>query len=96
VIGVGTAFDAGNAPIGQIQLAANESRAVHFVWNTGRFAPGRYQLLMRLVVPGSITQPTPQGSVLLESPASASIVAQTHFTGSITADPPCCARARTP
>lgn len=88
VIGAGTAFDAGNAPIGQIQLAANESRAVHFVWNTGRFAPGRYQLLMRLVVPGSITQATPQGSVLLESPASASIVAQTHFTGSITANPP--------
>jgi hypothetical protein len=88
VIGAGTAFDAGNAQIGQIQLAPGESRQVRFVWNTGRFAPGSYQLLMRLVVPGSITQSTPQGSVLLESPATASVVAQTHFAGSVTADPP--------
>jgi len=56
VIGTGTAFDSGGAPVGQIQLNANESRAVRFVWNSGRFAPGRYQLLIRLVAPGSITQ----------------------------------------
>jgi hypothetical protein len=88
VIGAGTAFDSGGTPIGQVQLNANESRAVRFVWNTGRFAPGSYQLLIRLVAPGSITQATPQGSVLLERPAAASVVLQTHFAGSITANPP--------
>ena len=88
VVGTGAAFDAGGAPIGQIQLNASESRAVRFVWNSGRFAPGRYQLLMRLVAPGSITQATPQGSVLLERPAAASVVSQTHFAGSIIANPP--------
>ncbi len=88
VVGTGGAFDAGGAPIGQIQLNANESRPVRFVWNSGRFAPGRYQLLMRLVAPGSITQATPQGSVLLERPAAASVVPQTHFAGSIIANPP--------
>ena len=88
VIGTGAAFDAGGAPIGQIQLNASESRAVRFVWNSGRFAPGRYQLLMRLVAPGSITQATPQGSVLLERPAAASVVLQRHFAGSIIANPP--------
>ncbi len=88
VVGTGAAFDAGGAPIGQIQLNASESRAVRFVWNSGRFAAGSYQLLMRLVAPGSITQATPQGSVLLERPAAASVVSQTHFTGSIIANPP--------
>ncbi|HKB62266.1 MAG TPA: carboxypeptidase regulatory-like domain-containing protein, partial [Burkholderiales bacterium] len=88
VIGTGAAFDSGGTPIGQVQLNANESRAVRFVWNSGRFAAGNYQLLMRLVAPGSITQATPQGSVLLERPAAASVVSQTHFTGSIIANPP--------
>ena len=88
VVGTGAAFDAGGAPIGQIQLNASESRAVRFVWNSGRFAPGRYQLLMRLIAPGSITQATPQGSVLLERPAQASVVSQTHFAGSVSANPP--------
>ena len=88
VIGTAGAFDLGGLPVGLLQLAAGETRSLRFTWNTGRFGAARYDFLIRLVAPDSITAATPQGSLLLERPATASVVAQTHFSGSITANPP--------
>ena len=88
VIGSAGAFDETGTPVSQLLLAAEETRALRFTWNTGRFAPGRYDLIVRLVAPDSISAQTPQGSLLLERPASASVTAQAHFTGSVTANPP--------
>ncbi|HWM43540.1 MAG TPA: carboxypeptidase regulatory-like domain-containing protein [Burkholderiales bacterium] len=88
VIGTAGAFDLGGMPVGLLQLEAEQARELRFTWNTGRFAAGRYDFLIRLVAPDSITAATPQGSVLLERPASASVTAQTHFAGSVTANPP--------
>jgi protocatechuate 3,4-dioxygenase beta subunit len=82
------AFDAGGLPVGVLHLDAGEERELRFTWNTGRFAAGRYDLRIRLVAPDSISAATPQGSLLLERAASASVVDQTHFAGSITANPP--------
>ena len=88
VIATVGAVDAGGIAVGMLDLAAEEARSLRFVWNSGRFAPGRYDFLVRLVAPESISAETPQGSLLLERPASASVVSQTHFTGSVSANPP--------
>ncbi len=87
VIGAGIPFDASGAPLGQLQLDAGESRAVRVAWNSGLFPPGHYQLLLRLVAPASITKETPLGVMLLEKPTTVSVVSQTHFVGSVTANP---------
>ena len=88
VIATVGAFDLAGMPVGTLPLDAEEARALRFTWNTGRFAAGRYDFLLRLVAPDSITAATPQGSLLLERPASASVVPQTHFSGSVSANPP--------
>ena len=88
VIGAGTVLDSGGAPLGELVLDGGASRAVRAVWNTARFPAGRYQLVLRLVVPSSITAATPQGTLLGEKPTTVSVIAQTHFGGSVTANPP--------
>jgi hypothetical protein len=88
VIATVGAVDLGGTPVGLFQLAGEEARSLRFTWNTGRFAAGRYDFLVRLVAPDSITAATPQGSLLLERPATATVVSQTHFAGSVSANPP--------
>ena len=88
VIGVGIPQDVNGNLLGMVHLAADTVQQVRVLWNTGRFAPGRYLLVLRLVSPESVTMATPQGSLLLEKAATVDVTASRHFAGSVTANPP--------
>jgi len=88
VIGAGLVQDAAGNLLGSVQLTPGATQPVRVVWNSGRFAPGRYAIVLRLVAPESVTAATPQGSLLLEKGTEVDLVASRHFAGSATANPP--------
>jgi len=88
VIGAGIAYDTGGNLLGTMQLSPGGAQSVRVVWNTGGFPPGRYALVLGLREPESLTAVAPQGSLLLEKRTSVDVVARTHFSGSVTANPP--------
>jgi hypothetical protein len=88
VVGSGLAYDASGNPIGQVMIAAGQQQSIKLVWNSAQFPTGSYTLDVRLVEAGSMTYATPQGNLLTESTASVAVTGQSHFTGSVTANPP--------
>ncbi len=88
VIGAGIAYDAGGNLLGVVHLNPSAAQPVRVVWNTGRFPPGRYAIVLRLVAPESLSAATPQGALLLDKGSSVDVAASKHFAGSATANPP--------
>jgi hypothetical protein len=78
---------AGN-PASAVSLAPAQQRQALFKWNTGSFAPGSYELNVRLQVPGSITQANPAGTVISSLGSRVAISAGASFIGSVSANPP--------
>lgn len=88
LVGSGPLTDASGFGIGAISLAAGEHLGIIGRWNTGTFAPGSYQFELRVVQPGSVTRTNPLGTLVVAQVAPFTIVATTHFGGTVAADPP--------
>lgn len=89
IVSKAVAYDASGAHmLGITQLGAGQQLSVLFRWNTGQFPAGDYTLDARLLEPGSVTTTNPDGQLLVERQGTLSIVADPHFSGSVTANPP--------
>ncbi len=87
VISSGIAYDANGILLGIPVIAPGQHLGVKLVWNSAQFLPGVYSLTVRLVEPNSMTQTLSQGNVLAERASSVTVSSQSHFTGTITANP---------
>ena len=88
VIGSVPLTNAAGFSIGAITMAAGSSMGIVGHWNTGQFAPGAYQFELRLVQPGSVQRSNPLGTLIVNQLGNVSITATTHFSGTVTGDPP--------
>jgi Carboxypeptidase regulatory-like domain/Bacterial Ig-like domain (group 1)/Prenyltransferase and squalene oxidase repeat len=88
VIDRGIPIDANGQPIAGIELAAGETRGIRAEWNSGRFPPGTYSLVLRAVTPGSLNRSLPDGQLVAETRASVQITAESRIAGTVTANPP--------
>lgn len=88
VVDRGMPIDVTGQPTGGIELAASETRTVRAEWNSGRFAPGTYSLVLRAVTPGSLNRNLPDGQLVAETRGSVLITAESKIAGTVTANPP--------
>lgn len=88
VVAQGGLLDSGGQPLGDITLDGAASVSVRVQWNTAQFAPGAYQLVLRLIEPGSRSQANPGGNLLVERAVAFEITARPAFAGTLTVNPP--------
>jgi Carboxypeptidase regulatory-like domain/Bacterial Ig-like domain (group 1)/Bacterial Ig domain/Prenyltransferase and squalene oxidase repeat len=88
VVDRGIPVDATGQPIGRLDLTAGQTCTVRAEWNTGRFAPGTYSLVLRAVTPQSINQSKPDGQLVAETRGTVVINSESVISGTITANPP--------
>lgn len=88
VVDRGVPIDIIGQPIGGIDLAASETRTIRAEWNSGRFPPGTYSLVLRAVTPGSLNRSLPDGQLVAETRGSVLITAESKISGTVTANPP--------
>lgn len=88
VVDRGVPIDVNGQPIGGIELAASETRTIRAEWNSGRFPPGTYSLVLRAVTPGSLNRNLPDGQLVAETRSSVLITVESKIAGTVTANPP--------
>lgn len=79
--------DANGNPI-LTTLLAGQATASYFKWNSAGNAAGKYQLIAKLFVPGTVTQHNPGGVALGSLRTTLDVQTSPHFSGSVTANPP--------
>lgn len=88
VVATGPALTDAGLPLGEVAIQPGQRLPIGLLWNSQQFAPGQYQMVLRLVEPGSKSIDRPAGSVVAERPAPFSIQANSHLSGSAAAMPP--------
>lgn len=76
------------APQSLFTFQPQEVRTLTLAWNTAQVAPGLYTMIVRAVVPGSISRAVPTGTVLAERNAFADVVQTREIAGTPNFDPP--------
>ncbi|NOR69744.1 MAG: hypothetical protein GQ532_08660, partial [Methylomarinum sp.] len=69
-------------------FAAQEHKVLTIPWATAQNAPGTYQLVLRIVEPGTLSRALPSGVVLAEAQVSSRIDATLSFSGTLVIQPP--------
>lgn len=88
VIDSGSAYDAsGTQPLGGFSLAAGQSLPVSFKWHSGRFAPGSYTAVVRIVAPQTMSKDRALGVGLAMANSGFGIVRGCELLGSVTPSP---------
>lgn len=88
VVAEGGLLSASGQPLSDITLNAAGVLQITFQWNTAQFVPGAYQLVLRLLEPGTRTRENPMGNLVVERGVAFSISAAQSFLGALTIDPP--------
>ena len=88
IVGSGPLTDATGFGLAAITLQPGGRQSIVGHWNTRQFAPGNYQVEVRLVQLNSITRATPLGTLLISRQAPFTITPTLHFSGTVASDPP--------
>jgi prenyltransferase beta subunit len=88
VVGQGSVVNASGQALGILQVAAGAQIPLRATWNSGRYAPGTYTLVLRAIAAGTATSQDPDGQVLGEGRGQVAITRQLAIAGSVTASPP--------
>jgi hypothetical protein len=88
LVGSGPLTDGAGFSLGAVSLQPSESIGIIGRWNTAQFAAGSYKFELRLVQADSVNRAVPLGILLQNQFATFEITPTTHFTGTVTGDPP--------